>query len=203
MKLNLNYILIINFFISISKQVLGNPMGLCKFPNIPVHSFEDEDSVCVNMAPRNGRYPPENSPCPWKIFTFDRTIRPSHIQPVTLGSTDGAKIFDRYIIKALPLNKTYGREFLGHFEPQWDAEPVCCNGVTFPNMLVSSKVRPANPNETVLWTAPRDYLGDFVFIVTFAISSRKYWFSERSDVVTVVPDCPTCIHPSHPDNPLV
>ena len=32
------------------------------------------------------------------------------------------------------------------------------------NMLVSARVRTSTPNETVLWTAPTDYLGRIVFV---------------------------------------
>ena len=51
---------------------------------------------------------------------------------VTLGSVDGAKIFGDYIIKAKPLDKYNGTPFMGHFEPQWDASPVCCGKGSWP-----------------------------------------------------------------------
>ena len=54
---------------------------------------------------------------------------------VTMGSDDGQKIFADYIIKAKPLDEYRSEHFVGHFEPQWDAAPVCCGSAGWPVSL--------------------------------------------------------------------
>ena len=59
---------------------------------------------------------------------------------VVLGSNYG-EIFNGYLVAARKVSTVNGNQvlgdFIGHFEPQWDAGPVCCNGVKIPVKLVT------------------------------------------------------------------
>jgi len=176
-------------FLIIMRLTEGDVTGLCRFKDLSTHNNSYiQNSVCDNMAPKNGLNPPQTTTSPWKIFTYKDVIEQLHSQPVTLGSEDGKVLFNGYVITAKriePENKLGA--VIGHFEPQWDASPICCGDGNVPNMLESANDRVKLANQTLLWTAPNDYKGPYVFVATLWKSSRLYWLNVTSQVMNIIP----------------